>query len=59
MLSQKAAAQRLGISQSYYSMIETGTRQGDLSLLLAKKLSDLFSVTLDFLEEQERGESPS
>lgn len=58
-LSQVEAAKRLGICQQYYAFIERGERQKDLSLILAKKLSLLFDVSLEYIisEEEKTGES--
>lgn len=43
-LKQKDVAKRLGITASYYGMIEQGVRKPNLTLALA--LEDLFSVPL-------------
>lgn len=45
-LTMKQAADNLGISESYYSMIENGDRQKTLDLSMAQKLSDLFCMTI-------------
>ena len=52
-LSQSEIANKLGISQNYYSMIETGERQKQLSIEMAQKLADVFGVTLAYICEQE------
>ena len=53
-LTQEVVAKYIGISQHYYSTIETGERQKDLDLSIIAKLSDLFGVTADWIVEQER-----
>ena len=45
-LTMKQAADNLGISESYYSMIENGDRQKTLDLSMAQKLCDLFGMTI-------------
>lgn len=52
-LSQNEISKKLDISESYYSLIESGDRQADMSLSLMKKLADAFSVSLEFIVEQE------
>ena len=48
-LTQGETAKALFVSQQYYSMIEKGQRQVDLSLLMANKISNLFGVSLEHL----------
>lgn len=48
-LTQGETAKLLFISQQYYSMIEKGQRQIDLSLLMANRISKLFGVSLEHL----------
>lgn len=52
-LTMKEAGERLGISESYYSMIERGERKQNLDVSLAKKISNTFDVPLDYIIEQE------
>lgn len=52
-LTMKAAAEMLGISESYYSMIERGERQQKLDFALAVKLADVLSLSLEFIAKQE------
>ena len=52
-LSQQQVAEKLGISQNYYCMIETGDRQKKLDLEMAQKLADVFNVTLEFICRKE------
>ena len=46
-LTQAEVAQRLGISRTFYALIEQGKRR--VSLGLAMQMADLFEVTLDAL----------
>ena len=52
-LTMKAIATELGISESYYSMIERGERQQSLTLSLAAKLSSVLGVSLEYIGKQE------
>lgn len=52
-LTMKATATQLGISESYYSMIERGERQQRLDIALAAKMSAIFCVSLEYIVEQE------
>ena len=52
-LSQSDIAQKLQISQNYYSMIENGERQKQLSMELAQKIADVFGITLDYISKHE------
>ena len=52
-LSQKEISKRLSIKPNYYSMIENGERQKQLSMELAQKIADVFGVSLDYISEQE------
>ena len=42
-LSQMTVAKRAGISQNYYSPIETGTRGNPLNVDVAKKIAEALS----------------
>ncbi len=53
-LTMKESADKLGISESYYSMIEQGKRQPNLDMALASKLSQLFNMPLQLIAEQEK-----
>lgn len=46
-LTMAKAAERCGISESYYSLIEAGERQKRLDITLAVKLSDVLGLPLD------------
>lgn len=52
-LSQQEIAEKMEISQNYYSMIETGERQKDLDLSLAKKLGEILGLSVDFIIAEE------
>ena len=52
-LSQQAVADKIGVVQNYYTMIETGERQKDMSLSVMEKLSQVFGVTIDYIICQE------
>ena len=54
-LTMKMAGAELGISESYYSMIERGERQQNLDIALAAKMSGVFGVSLEYIVEQEQG----
>ena len=53
-LSQKEVAEKLGISQNYYSAIETGERQKRLDVEFAVKFSEIFGVDVSWIIEQEK-----
>lgn len=52
-LSQKEISEKLSIKPNYYSMIENGERQKQLSMELAQKIADVFGVTLDYISKHE------
>ena len=43
-LTQAEVAKRLGITESYYAMIEAGRRQKDMRLLFAYRLSNALGI---------------
>lgn len=53
-ISQTDVAESLGLSQTYYSMIESGQRASKLSLELATKIAELFDVSIDVIIANER-----
>lgn len=53
-LSQANIAEKLGITQNYYSMIESRERQKDLDLSIAIKLAEIFNISMDYIAEQEK-----
>lgn len=52
--TQLEISKKLNISESYYSLIENGERQKKLDMTMAKKLADMFGVTLEFIYDHER-----
>ncbi len=52
-MSQQTVAERIGISQNYYCMIESGERQPKMTIEMAKKLSEVFEVPIDTILENE------
>ena len=52
-MSQQNVAEHLGISQNYYSMIETGERQSKMTIEMAQKLAKIFNVSIDVILENE------
>ena len=52
-LTQSEVADQLGISQNYYSAIETGERQSKMTIDMALKLAKIFAVTIDVILENE------
>ena len=52
-LTMRAAATKIGISESYYSMIERGERQQKLDIALAVKMSEVFGISLEYIVNQE------
>ena len=58
-LTQRQCADRLCISESYYSLIENGERQGELRANMLVKLAQLFGCTVDELLQMEaKGNEP-
>lgn len=53
-LSQTVVSEKIGITQSYYNMIESGQRQEDMSLSLIDKLAEVFDVSVLYIVEQEK-----
>lgn len=58
-MSQRNVAERLSITQQYYSCIESGQRQAGMSLDMAQKLSGIFDVPIDVILENENKERQS
>lgn len=52
-LTMAKVAERCGISESYYSLIEAGERQKRLDITLAVKLSDVLGLPLDEIVKQD------
>ena len=53
-MTKQAVADFLGISQNYYTYIESGERQKSLDLAYASKLAELFNVSVDWIAKQEQ-----
>ena len=53
-LSQKEMSSKLDISESYYSLIESGERRKKMDIDLLMKLSDALSIPIADLIEMER-----
>ena len=53
-LTQQNVAERSGVTQQYYSLIENGERQADMSLSMARKLADIFGVPIEKILEKEK-----
>ena len=53
-MSQQNIAEKIGISQNYYSMIESGERQSKMTLDMANKLAEVFGVPIADILEQEK-----
>lgn len=49
--TQQETADRLNLTRQYYTMIENGQRQKSLDILLAKKIGDLFGISLEQIAE--------
>lgn len=55
-LTQKEVAEKLMVSEAYYSYIESGDRQKRMDLTLAVKLSGIFGIPIErIVELEERG----
>ncbi len=52
-MSQLEVAKELGISESYYNLIENGKRQNNMRINRALKLAKIFGITLEKLFELE------
>ncbi|MVB11053.1 helix-turn-helix protein [Caprobacter fermentans] len=51
--TQQDIADELGVSLSYYNSIENGNRQKNMELLMAKRLSDVLHVPVEFIITEE------
>ena len=52
-MSQEEVAKIMGISQNYYSYIESGDRQKDLNLSIVHELSKALGLTVEQILEEE------
>ena len=53
-LTMKEMAEKLGISEGYYSYIEAGERQKKMDITLVTKLADIFRLKIQQIVEYER-----
>ena len=51
--SQLEIAKQLGISESYYSMIEKGERRKDMPISMVQKLSEIFGISIEEILKME------
>lgn len=56
-MTQLEVGKKLDVSESYYSLIEKGERQEDMSISMARKLADVFGVPIEKILEMEGGVS--
>lgn len=47
-------AEKLGITESYYSLIEAGDRQKKMDVILAGKLAEALGISVQQIAEMER-----
>lgn len=52
-LTMKEVGEKLGISEGYYSLIESGNRQKNMDMKLATQLAEIFGVSLDYIAAKE------
>lgn len=52
-MSQADIANKLGVTQQYYGLIENGERQKKMTIALARELSDIFGVPLEYILNEE------
>ena len=53
-LSQAQIAEKLQVTQQYYSLIENGNRQQNISIEIVEKLAEIFKIPISRLVEMER-----
>lgn len=56
-LTQKQVADKIGMTEAYYSMIESGDRQKKMDLTMAIRLSNVLRVTLEEIVAAEEAEN--
>ena len=54
-LTQKQMADKLDISEAYYSYIEKGERQKNMDISLVSKLSTIFGIPVQKIVDLENG----
>lgn len=58
-LTMKDMGEKLGISESYYSMIESGERQKKMDLIVVSGIASVFSIPVSRVIELEQEEKNS
>ncbi|MCQ2173332.1 MAG: helix-turn-helix transcriptional regulator [Bacteroidales bacterium] len=53
-LTMEDAAEKIGISKQYYSMIEAGERQRNMDISLVSRIANVFGKTLEFIVAEEQ-----
>ena len=53
-LTQEMTADKAGVSRAYYTRVEAGSRQKNMSLSMLEKLAKVFSVSVAELIEAEQ-----
>lgn len=52
-LTQQDVSTKLGISESYYNLIEHGERQKEMSIVMLYNLSKIFKVSIKKIADKE------
>ena len=52
-IKQNEIAAKIGVAQSYYSLIENGERKKDMPISMVKKLASVFQVPVEVILERE------
>ncbi len=52
-LTQNEIASQVGVTQSYYSLIEKGERQEDMPISMVQKLSEIFGISIEEILKME------
>lgn len=52
-MTMKEVAEKLNITEAYYSLIESGERQKKLDITIAAKMSDTFGVPIEEIVKNE------
>lgn len=53
-MTQQQVANKIDVSESYYSFIESGERQKKMDIALAAKLSVVFGIPIETIVELEK-----
>lgn len=53
-MNQQDVANKVGVSQQYYQMIESGKRQKKMDVTLCAKLADALGIPIEEIIRQER-----